>query len=1580
MADINVDVNLPSAINVDIASPTQALATNISIPGPQGPRGLPTAINGISNEYIYISGTDGVRVFNSGINTIFVSGNSGYFQSAINSLTTNLNLTGANLNTSINSLSGLFTGYTGTLDATYATDSQLATTGSTLVSSINSLSGTLTSTYSTISSLTATGSTLDTKIDNLSGYVNSQDRNLSNNLISTGSSLQSNINTLSSNLNSTGSNLENKITSLSGTLTGNYLTTNVASNTYATITNLNSTGNTLNSNINSLSGTLTSNYATITNLSNTGSSLVGTINSLSGTLTSNYATITNLASTGATLNNNINSLSGTLTSNYATITNLASTGATLTSSINSLNSVFTGFTGNLDATYATDNQLQNTGSTLSQNINSLSGTLTGNYYLKSNPSGFITGVDLSSYLTSSTASSTYATITNLASTGNTLEQKISSLSGTLTSTYATITNLASTGSTLNSSINSLSGTLTSTYATISNLASTGSTLQNNINTLTNNLSSTGSSLDNKIGSLSGNLTSTYATISNLASTGSTLATNLASTGLNLDTKINSLSGSSVLLYGDQSIGGVKTFRDNVYINNLFVTGTQTVVSTNNFSVQSPYLLLNLTGGAVDGGIFFVTGSGLTGINDSGPIIGFDHSNKFKFGVSTRNSDLSTLPDIASVQDITTYSGFVDGKYSTIINLASTGSTLSTNLASTGSTLQTNINNLSNTYATITNLGLTGSTLVTNLASTGLTLDTKINNLSGYINSTSSNIVFTTGNQTISGVKSFAQDTTFGDSAQGDFLVISGNNFTVYGSGNFTSGLFVNGNAVLTGVDLTPYATVTNLASTGSTLNNNIVSLSGLFTGFTGNLDTTFASDIQLANTGSTLVASISSLSGTLTSTYATITNLATTGSTLDVKINNLSGYINSSSSNIVYTTGNQTISGIKSFATGIDIINSGNPQSLRVFNRTGTNSGEFGVFGWQNNNLIIGSQATNSGILRNTILTGVTDIFGPPSQNINISAFTSGTAVPGFGSALANNINLTAGTGMAPFTSASIYGTISAIGNIDINNISSPRVAKSINIYRTGISSIGLPGIYSAITIDNDNISINNPPVSSPSNNFGFRISGVAVTPALYATSANLASTGSTLQTNIDNLSNTYATISNVALTGTTLVTNLASTGSTLNSSISSLSGTLTSTYATISNLASTGSTLATNLAATGATLQTNINNLSGYINSSSSNIVFTTGNQIISGLKTFNNGLSTSYISGIFGSTLNIIAGSGVGASSINASDLILMGGSLSGVAPNILKTGASITIGGAKTSATADITIKPSIDQNGAAGNIVLEAGVSTSYNGKINMFGDININGTSDGGTALSSKNINIYRRGDFFGSPSQRLAVSIDNNNVNFQNGMGLQVSGVQVTPALYATSANLVSTGSTLNSNINSLSGTLTGNYLTTSSASSTYATITNLASTGSTLQTNINNLSNSYATITNLASTGSTLVNSIGSLSGTLTSNYSTITNLASTGSTLDTKINNLSGVSVLRFGDQTISGNKTFINNISVSGTGTFFDTSIFVDEMTVSGMNLTVANGTGIFSFLNISGNYDIYSQIENSKKLALAYAIAL
>ena len=181
-----------------------------------------------------------------------------------------------------------------------------------------------------------------------------------------------------------------------------------------------------------------------------------------------------------------------------------------------------------------------------------------------------------------------------------------------------------------------------------------------------------------------------------------------------------------------------------------------------------------------------------------------------------------------------------------------------------------------------------------------------------------NLVYNTGNQTISGTKTFIQNTTFGDSAQGDFLVISGNQFTVYGSGNFTSGLFVNGNAVLTGSS-TLYATTVNLASTGSTLNNKINSLSGVSVLTFGNQNIsgvkTFFNNVRVSGSGifnaldlnnidtlnlSGVDISITNASVNLTnrptvnsSGVALIGELVNTGSLLNNKINSLSGYVNS---------------------------------------------------------------------------------------------------------------------------------------------------------------------------------------------------------------------------------------------------------------------------------------------------------------------------------------------------------------------------------------------------------------------------------------------------------------------------------------------------------------------------------------------------------------------------------------------------------------------------------------------------------------------------------------------------------------
>jgi hypothetical protein len=373
------------------------------------------------------------------------------------------------------------------------------------------------------------------------------------------------------------------------------------------------------------------------------------------------------------------------------------------------------------------------------------GIVSGEWRFSNRPTVNNTGVllqgelDLSVYATVTNLATTGSTLaSNLATTGSNLESQITGKANLVhTHVAADVTNLG-TAATRNvgTASNEVSpGNHTHVATDITNSTSAGRTL------LTSNLSNQRSHLDffpilpsrssfpitgdiNRVYTAldtakiyawisllndyveisptqSGELDTRYALITNLANTGSTLSANINTTGNTLSNKIDTLSGNSVLTNGEQTIFGTKYFSNAVYISDLYVTGTEFIANVENKFIESPYILLNLTGGAVDGGLFFVTGSGLTGVNDYGPIIGFDHSNKFKFGIARRSDDLSILNDIASVQELNLLSG--------------------------------NLN-----------------TLTTNLATTGSTLNTKVDNLSGYINSTASNIIFTTGNQIKSG--------------------------------------------------------------------------------------------------------------------------------------------------------------------------------------------------------------------------------------------------------------------------------------------------------------------------------------------------------------------------------------------------------------------------------------------------------------------------------------------------------------------------------------------------------------------------------------------------------------------------------------------------------------------------------------------------------------------------------------------------------------------------------------------------------------------------------------------------------------
>jgi len=205
-----------------------------------------------------------------------------------------------------------------------------------------------------------------------------------------------------------------------------------------------------------------------------------------------------------------------------------------------------------------------------------------------------------------------------------------------------------------------------------------------------------------------------------------------------------------------------------------------------------------------------------------------------------------------------------------------------------------------------------------------------------------NLVYNTGAQTINGIKAFISRPT----VNGTGILLSGEAGIVPSTVVQTSGTQIISGA--------------KTFTTGVVISGNLqVSGTGIF------------NSLDLSNIDNLTLSGVDVI---LTSGAITLTNRPTVNGTGVL----LSGEATRLPETVVYITGNQTISGIKSFATGIDIINSGNPQSLRVFNKTGLNTGEFGIFGWNNNQLTIGAQQTNSGILRDIILTGA-------NMNLNAS-------------------------------------------------------------------------------------------------------------------------------------------------------------------------------------------------------------------------------------------------------------------------------------------------------------------------------------------------------------------------------------------------------------------------------------------------------------------------------------------------------------------------------------------------------------------------------------------------------------------
>lgn len=596
----------------------------------------------------------------------------------------------------------------------------------------------------------------------------------------------------------------------------------------------------------------------------------------------------NLTLTGQTLQGRINSLSGFVGNVSGGLeTRIFQTGNAAVVHANGMGTILSG-------------NLTQTGVTLGAKINSLSGFV-GNV-----SGGLETRITATGNAAVAFANGMGTILSgNLTQTGATLQGRITSLSGfvgnvsgglevRITATgNAAIThangmgsilsgNLTQTGATLQGRITSLSGFVGNVSGGLEvRIAQTGSTAVNHANgigtILSGNLTLTGSTLFIRDGTISGVL-QTYIDAIN-AGTGGMLSNVVYTTGT-------------------QYISGTKYFIGNTYIDNLFVTGTQTVVNTQDIYVGNNWLVLNATGGARDSAIWISTG--ITGASATGAIIGFDvPSNTWVFGMGGYMTDLVTLPKIASLTDITNASGGLE------VRIAQTGS------------------------AAVTHANGIGTIISGNLTQTGATLQGRINSLSGFVGNVSGGLevrITATGNAAVAHANSIGTTisgnlTLTGQTLQGRINSLSG--FVGNVSGGLETRIFQTGNAAVVYANGMGTILSGNLTQTGATLQGRITSLSGFVGNVSGGLE------VRITQTGNAAVAHANGMGSIISG------NLTQTGVALGNKINSLSGRMETQ---FVHRTGAELISGIKTFVSPIKVGVNG-----------GTATGFFGNGGWRDN-------------------------------------------------------------------------------------------------------------------------------------------------------------------------------------------------------------------------------------------------------------------------------------------------------------------------------------------------------------------------------------------------------------------------------------------------------------------------------------------------------------------------------------------------------------------------------------------------------------------------------------------------------
>ena len=1187
---------------------------------------------------------------------------------------------------------------------------------------------------------------------------------------------------------------------------------------------------------------VTGSFITQAKLTETGNTLEGQINTVDGRVDS---VVSNLGNTGTTLTNSIDSLSGTTDQSFL------STG-----------SIVDSISGNLITTGANlQTQVNNISTNVGTTGQTLQSQITSNLNnLQSVETNLITtGQTLTNKINSdvSTVSS------NLATTGQTLTADILTVSGEINQPFDELSgNLVTTGQTLQTQITSNDSGILENH---NNINSTGGLLLTNINTVSSNLVSTGLIVDDVSGNLittGQNLQADIAIVSGIATGGSAqdfreLSGNLITTGQTLQSQITSNDNDISDLSGNLSTTGQ--------------TLTSLLVQTGNFvDILSGNLIT--TGNLIDSEIAIVSGLVIQNDGDISnlqtatgtlkSLIDTDSVNLISTG-NFLNSEIAIVSGIAGGQDVTALSGRVN--------------TLSGNLITTGQTLASDIAIVSGlATGSSSDPALSGKvdTLSGNLITTGQTLQTQITSNDSDISTLTSNLGVT--GQTLQ------TQITSNDS---DISTI-------------TSNLATTGQTLQTQItsnDSDISTLTSNLVTTGQTLTSEIAIVSGIAENasdeaLSGKVDTLSG---NLITTGQTLQTQITSNDSDITSLTS---NLVTTGQTLTTDITTVSGLIVDNDGDI---TALKTATGVLKTSTdsnAANLITTGQTLQTQITSNDGD----------------ISTLTTNLGTTGQTLQTQIT------SNDSDISTLTSNLITPG--QTLTSDISTV--SGLITDNDADITALKSATGVLKTSTD-----ANTTNLITTGQT------LQTQITSNDGDIT---------------------------TLTSNLVTTGQTLQTQITSNDGDISTLTtNIGTTGQTLQTqitsndsditsltsNLITTGQSLTTDINTVSGLITDNDADITalktatgvlktnsdsntaNLITTGQTLQTqitsndgdittltsNLATTGQTLQTQITSNDGDITTLTSNLV-TTGQTLTTNIDTVATNLGTS------GQTLQTQITSNDSDISTLTSNLGTTGQTLQTQITSNDSDIASLTTNLGTTGQTLQTQITSNDSDISTLDSTTVKLTTNQSIAGNKIFTNDVTINNLTVTGTEVvvdvenlavkdniieinsgeSSAGISRISGGIVIDRGTATNANILYNDaNDRFELNFPLAVEGEVV-----ASASNLITTGQTLTTNINTVSTNLgtSGQTLQTqiTSNDSDISTLTtNLGTTGQTLQTQITSNDSDISTLTtNLGATGQTLQTQITSND----SDISTLTsNLVTTGQTLQPQItSNDSDISTL--------------------------------------------------------------------------------